>query len=90
MLILTRKKEEEIYIETPSGRIIIKIVDVDGKNVKLGVDAPKIYSIYRKELIDKVSLENKAAAFKRDIGSIPKIFGCSVRTNDADNKDHND
>ena len=47
MLVLSRKKDEEIYIETTIGNIILKIVDIDEKNVKVGITAPKNMPIYR-------------------------------------------
>jgi len=74
MLILNRKIEEEIHIETPEGFIILKVVDIEGKTVKLGIDAPKKFPIFRKELIDMINNENKESVYKKDIKDIPKIF----------------
>ena len=47
MLILSRKVNENIVID---GRIIVKIVRLDGENVKLGIEAPPEVGILRGEL----------------------------------------
>ncbi len=76
MLVLNRKIDEEIYIETPEGRITVKVVGIDGRSVKLGMDAPGKFPIYREELYRQVHRENiEAAADKEKIKKIGKIFG---------------
>ena len=47
MLVLTRKAEEQIFID---GGIEVKILAVSGSRVKLGVTAPKDTGIQRGEL----------------------------------------
>jgi len=51
MLVLTRRLGESITIGED---VKITIVDVDGHQVKLGVEAPKKVEIYREELYEKV------------------------------------
>jgi len=76
MLILNRKSEEEIYIETPQGRITLKVIGIDGKAVKLGIDAPKLFPIYREELYRQVNIENRKSVIKKDaIGELSHLFG---------------
>jgi len=48
MLVLTRKKNESIVIGPD---IEIVVAAIRGKQVKLGITAPKNVSIYRSELI---------------------------------------
>jgi carbon storage regulator CsrA len=48
MLVLTRKKSEAIHI---GDDITIKVIDVRGKTVRLGIEAPGHVSILRAELI---------------------------------------
>ena len=48
MLILTRKKEEEIKI---GDNIVIKVLGIKNKQVKLGIEAPKETNIVRTELL---------------------------------------
>ena len=59
MLILSRKAEQSIVIQ---GGITIKILEIEGDRVKLGIDAPSGVRIVRSELLDDVRAENLAAA----------------------------
>lgn len=56
MLILTRKKNESLIID---GNIEITVVALDDGKVKLGINAPKQVEIHRKEVFEKIQLENK-------------------------------
>ena len=51
MLVLSRKKNESIYV---NGNIRVVIVDVRGDKVQLGVEAPSDVSVYRSEVLDKM------------------------------------
>lgn len=59
MLVLTRKKNESIIL---NDNIEITIVDVQGDQVRIGINAPKSVSIYRKEIFLEIQAENKKAA----------------------------
>ncbi|MDL0421340.1 carbon storage regulator CsrA [Caldibacillus thermoamylovorans] len=59
MLILTRKKGETIQI---GNGIEIKIVSIQGDQVKIGIEAPKTVEVYRKEIYEQIQEENKQAA----------------------------
>ena len=59
MLYLMRKQNESIII---NNNIELTVVEVKGKAVKLGFTFPKEASVLRKELYDKITAENKAAA----------------------------
>ncbi len=58
MLILTRKRGESILID---GGIEIKITEISGDKIKLGISAPPDVRVYRKELYE-TECENKTAA----------------------------
>jgi len=59
MLILSRKKGEAISIGKD---IVIRVVGIEGDNVKLGIDAPKNMKILRTELYEEIIDENREAA----------------------------
>ncbi|WP_405100361.1 carbon storage regulator CsrA [Oceanobacillus sp. FSL H7-0719] len=59
MLVLTRKKNESIQIGED---IEIKILGIEGDQIKIGIEAPKSVDIYRKELYVDIKEQNNAAA----------------------------
>ena len=70
MLVLTRKKEQSIII---NDNIEITILDVQGDQVRIGINAPKSISIYRKEIFLEIQEENTKAA-KTDIGALNDLL----------------
>ncbi len=58
MLALTRKKDEAIII---NGNIEVKILEVIGDKVRLGISAPKEIEIYREEIYAQVLESNRSA-----------------------------
>jgi carbon storage regulator len=69
MLILSRKVNENIVID---GRIIVKIVRLDGENVKLGIEAPADVPVHRQEIYDEILKSNREAVNK-DRRPVPRI-----------------
>ncbi|MEQ6388780.1 carbon storage regulator CsrA [Bacillaceae bacterium S4-13-58] len=59
MLVLTRKVNEAIQIGED---IEIKVLGIDGEQIKLGVSAPKHVDIHRKEIYLEIQRENSDAA----------------------------
>lgn len=59
MLILTRKVGESIAI---GDDVIIKILDVKGKQVRLGIQAPTHTAVHRQEIHERIQEENREAA----------------------------
>jgi len=59
MLILSRKKDEEIIINS---EIRIKILSVSDTQVKLGIVAPAEVQIFRAEVFEKIKEETIRAA----------------------------
>nr|WP_318539346.1 carbon storage regulator CsrA [Terribacillus saccharophilus] len=59
MLVLTRKVGESLKI---GDDIELKILSVDGEQIKLGIDAPREIAIHRKEVYLAIEQENNAAA----------------------------
>lgn len=61
MLVISRKKDEAVLI---GDNIEVKVVGVDGNNIKLAISAPNNISILRKEIYEKVKNENIKATNK--------------------------
>ncbi len=59
MLALSRKVNESIMI---GNDIEITILEVKGDQIKIGINAPKSVSIYRKEIYLQIQESNKEAA----------------------------
>lgn len=59
MLVLTRKRNESIVV---GDNIEITVVDIQGDQVRIGINAPKNVSIHRKEVYLEIQSENKKAA----------------------------
>lgn len=59
MLVLTRRLGETIVI---GDDIVIKIVDIHGKQIRVGIEAPTEVSVFRGEIYERIMVENKAAA----------------------------
>ena len=59
MLVLTRNVGESIVI---GDDIIIKVIEVRGDVVRIGVEAPSSVRIYREELYRELVESNRAAA----------------------------
>ena len=73
MLVLTRKPRQKIVI---GDDITINIVEVQGDNVRLAIDAPRNVKIYRGEIYAAIQDENKNAAVpvgKLDLSGLPKL-----------------
>lgn len=56
MLVLSRKKDESIMI---GDQIELKILSVDGDQVKIGIVAPKNVKVYRSEVYESIQQQNK-------------------------------
>lgn len=51
MLVLTRKKNEEIVLGTGANAVVVRVLEVATDRVKLGVVAPQTVNVLRKELL---------------------------------------
>jgi carbon storage regulator len=55
MLYLTRKIGQSIII---NDKIEVKVIEVSGKNVKIGIEFPKSATVLRKEVYDNIVEQN--------------------------------
>jgi carbon storage regulator len=69
MLVLSRKPGESIVID---GRIIVKIVRLEGDIVKLGIEAPREVPVHRQEVYDEIQLSNQEALTDRQ-SKLPRL-----------------
>jgi carbon storage regulator len=56
MLVLSRKKEQEVVI---GNGIVVKVLGITGDRVKIGLTAPQTLSIVRGELVDGSKKKDK-------------------------------
>ncbi|MFD0944659.1 carbon storage regulator CsrA [Savagea faecisuis] len=69
MLVLARKKGETIQI---GDNITLKVIDISGDTVRLGIDAPKSVELVRGELLEQLTDENKSAV-ATDLSSLMQL-----------------
>ena len=69
MLILSRKVGESVVID---GRIIVKVMRIEGDVLKLGIEAPVEVPIHRQEVYDEIQRNNQAALV-RNRRDVPKL-----------------
>lgn len=55
MLVLSRYRDESIII---GDNIIVKVVEIQGNKVRLGVDAPTDIPVHRQEVHESIAKEN--------------------------------
>jgi carbon storage regulator len=58
MLVLTRKKGQTLMI---GHDIELSIIDIQGDQVRIGINAPKNVTIHRKEIYEEIRKENLSA-----------------------------
>jgi creatinine deaminase len=70
MLVLTRQRDDSIMI---GEEIEVKIVDIRGDKVRLGITAPRKVAVHRKEIYEQIRQANEAAAHVQpeDLVNIP-------------------
>lgn len=56
MLVLSRKEGESIVI---AGNIVVTIKKIDGRQVKVEIEAPQDVSVNRKEIQDRIEGQGK-------------------------------
>ena len=74
MLILTRKLGESITI---GDEIKITVLELQGRQVKLGIIAPKDIGIHREEVYEKIKAQNREAskASKNELVEVAQKWG---------------
>ena len=69
MLVLTRKIDEAIYV---GGEVCIRVIDVRGDRVRIGIEAPRSVDVDREEIyMAKKAVNNPT---KKTVGSINSVI----------------
>ena len=73
MLVLTRKVDEEIHI---GDDIVVRVIEANQGNVRLGIEAPRNVSIFRQEVYRKIQEQNRLASkgISSEISSAAELF----------------
>jgi carbon storage regulator len=56
MLVLSRKTEEDILI---GDSVVVKIIEIRGDKVRLGIEAPKDVPVHRREIAEAIARGKK-------------------------------
>ncbi len=59
MLVLTRKRNQSIVV---NDNIELTIIDIQGDQVRVGINAPKDVKVFRKEVYIEMTEENQRAS----------------------------
>ena len=59
MLVLTRKKNQSIVV---NDNIELTIIDIQGDQVRVGINAPRDVKVFRKEVYVEMTEENQRAS----------------------------
>lgn len=78
MLILSRKSGESLVID---GRILVKVVRVEGDVVKIGIEAPADIPVHRQEVYDEIQRSNQQALTRQNVPlpRMPKLAPVAAR-----------
>jgi carbon storage regulator len=74
MLVLSRKKNQGVLIKGKDGDIRIVLIESDKGKVRIGIEAPKGYSIIREELVSEIEGANKMSVLC-DLENIKRFIG---------------
>ena len=58
MLIVTRKLQQSVMI---GNDVTVTVLGVKGKQVRIGIDAPKDVTVHREEIMERIRSEQRSA-----------------------------
>ena len=84
MLVLSRKAGQKIQI---GSNILITVIDVSGKFVKIGINAPDSVNVLRSEIKEQIENENILAAKRSNyVDNLSKICQIFVKNKESKKK----
>ena len=54
MLVLSRKKDQQLVIQLGEETVMVRVLDVNGDRVRLGITAPSSVPIHREEVVRRI------------------------------------
>lgn len=54
MLVLSRKKDEQLVISLGEETVWVRVLDVNGDRVRIGITAPRSVAIHREEVARRI------------------------------------
>lgn len=72
-LILSRYPHEAVRI---GGNIVVRVMNVDGRKVRLGIDAPRHVSVDREEIYERKLRQEENAKTRDENTESPAKRGC--------------
>ena len=62
MLVLTRKSNEDVVIQSGNLLVRVRVLDAANGRVRLGIDAPRDVAVHREEVWNSIRAWNEAGA----------------------------
>ncbi len=63
MLVLTRRKGEQLVISLGEETILVRVIEINRNRVRLGIVAPSNVPVHREEVARRMELENDVEAY---------------------------
>jgi len=82
VLVLTRKAGQNIAV---GNEIRISIIEIKGRQVRLGIEAPDEMPIHRGEVLMRIQVENQEAAGP-SVEDLSQVLDLFARSRDGDAK----
>jgi len=58
MLILSRKRDQDIVIGAGENQVVVRVIEIRGDKVRLGIEAPKHVPVHRREVAELIKRES--------------------------------
>ena len=54
MLVLSRKEDQQLVIQMGQETVLVRVLDVNGDRVRLGITAPRSVAVHREEVARRI------------------------------------
>jgi len=71
MLVLSRKKDQQLVIQLGKATVLVRVLDVNGDRVRFGITAPKSVPIHREEVARRIQ-ELQEESSTRLVDAVPQ------------------